>query len=531
MRLAASRMKPGKIDVHQSYTSNVFQHAPPLLFDKLAAVFRSYLVHGTITLSVLTCSFMPLLKSARKDPAQFDSYRAVAGASQLLKLFEYCILNIWGQHFDSDSLQFGFKKATGTDQCTWLLLSVAEFYHLRGSPTLCCLLDVKKGFPSVKFSSLFEICYKEKKLPAIVCRVLMFMYQEQKGYIRLRGRQSSPFNILNGMREGAAASPLLWAVYADGILVVLRKSGLGCYVAGKWMGAVMYADDLALLAPTRAILAKMLSLVVDHGATLNLTFSSCQEPKKCKSFCLYFTGVKNTKKVKYPAPLVLNGVQLPWRDQAVHLGHVLHQDLTMNADANVKRARFIAKSVEVREQFSFAAPPQILRAVRILACDAYGSVLWRMDSPCASSFFSAYTSCIKRIWRLPLNTHTYLVEGHLTSGVPTLRNMVLSRIPGFYQKLLRSSSDEARLMAEVAAGDARTVLAGNLALVSDLSKQDLGVTSARMVRDALPVAEVPENELWRLGLLDILLRDRADLEKEGSDSKSVCAMISSLCAT
>ena len=86
-------------------------------------------------------------------------------------------------------------------------------------------------------------------------------------------------------------------------------------------------------------------------------------------------------------------------------------------------------------------------------------------------------------------------------------------------------------MAEVAAGDARTVLAGNLALVSDLSKQDLGVTSARMVRDALPVAEVPENELWRLGLLDILLRNRADLEKEGSDSKSVRAMISSLCAT
>ena len=203
----------------------------------------------------------------------------------------------------------------------------------------------------------------------------------------------------------------------------------------------------------------------------------------------------------------------------------------MAADTSVKRARFIAKSVEVREQFSFAAPPQILRAVRILACDAYGSVLWRMDSPWVSSFFSAYTSCIKRIWRLPLNTHTYLVEGHLTSGVPTLRNMVLSRIPGFYQKLLRSSSDEARLMAEVAAGDARTVLAGNLALVSDLSKQDLWVASARMVRDALPVAEVPENELWRLGLLDILLRDRADLEKEGSDSKSVRAMISSLCAT
>ena len=48
--------------------------------------------------------------------------------------------------------------------------------------------------------------------------------------------------------------------------------------------------------------------------------------------------------------------------------------------------------------------------------------------------------------------------------------MVLSRIAVFYQKLLRSSSDEARLMAEVAAGDAQTVMAGNLVLVSDLCK-------------------------------------------------------------
>ena len=531
VRIAATRMKPGKIDVHQSYASDVFQHAPPILFDKLAAVFRSFLVHGSITLSVLTCSFMPLLKSARKDPAQFDSYRAVAGASQLLKLFEYCILNVWGKHLDSDSLQFGFKQGTGTTQCTWLLVSVAEFYLLRGSPTLCCLLDVKKGFPSVKFASLFEICYEEKKLPAIVCRVLMFMYQEQKGYIRVRGRQSSPFNILNGMREGAAASPVLWNVYANGILVKLRKSGLGCYVAGKWMGAVMYADDLALLAPTRAILASMLSLVVAHGATLNLTFSSCQEPKKCKSFCLFFTGVANAKKVKYPAPLVLNGVKLPWREQAVHLGHKLGQDLTMSSDVKEKRARFIARSVEVREQFSFAAPPQILRAVRILACDAYGAVLWRLDSPSVSSFFSAYTSCIKRIWRLPLNTHTFLVEGHLTSGVPTLRNMVISRVPGFYQKLLRSPSEEVSLMAEIAAKDARTVLAGNLAFVSNLSRLDMEVATSRMVREALPVAEVQESEFWRLGLLDILLRNRADLEREGSDTKSVCAMISSLCAT
>ena len=275
----------------------VFLHAPAILFDKLAAVFRSFLTHGTLSLSILSCSFMPLLKSARKDPNQFDSWRAVAGASQLLKLFEYVILNLWGDHLESDSLQFGFKYGTRTDQCTWLLHAVAEHYLHRGSPTLCCLLDVKKGFPSVKFGNLFEICLKEKKLPPIVCRVLMFMYTEQSGFVKLLCRRSMPFSLVNGMREGAAGSPILWAVYADKILVVLRKSGLGCHVGGLWMGAVMYADDLALLAPTRAILSAMLDLVVAQGAELNLKFSSNQDPEKCKSFCLYFVGPKQTGRV------------------------------------------------------------------------------------------------------------------------------------------------------------------------------------------------------------------------------------------
>ena len=80
------------------------------------------------------------------------------------------------------------------------------------------------------------------------------------------------------------------------------------------------------------------------------------------------------------------GVVLPWVRSAVHLGHTLHQGLTMSADAGVRRARFISSSDEVRSHFSFATPVQILRAVKVLSCDAYGLVLWRLDSEAATSF-------------------------------------------------------------------------------------------------------------------------------------------------
>ena len=528
---ACRRMKGGKIDVSESYASNIFCHAPPLLCQKLALVFRSFLTHGTLTKSILTCAFMPLLKSARKDPSKFDSWRAVAGASQLLKLFEYVLLEVWGSCLQSDSLQFGFKSNTGTDQCTWILHSVAEHYYLHGSSTVACLLDVKKGFPSVKFADLFQICLVDKKLPAVVCRVLAFMYEEQVGFIKCRGRRSANFRLINGLREGAACSPVLWAVYADGLLKELRKSGLGCYIAGKWVGAVMYADDLSLIAPTRAILARMLALVEAYGARLNLTFSSCQDPGKCKSFCLYFVGMKSPRKVVYPSPLVLNGVQLPWRESAIHLGHTLHQNLKFDADASVRRAAFIARSVEVRSQFSFAPPVQVLTAIKLLCCHAYGAMLWQLQSNPAASYFKAYSSCVRRVYGLPLNTFTYLVEGHLASHQPPLRNMVLARYPRFFQRLLTSASSEVTIVAGVVSKDARSTTAGNLAFLGSLTGLDVKEASRLEVRNKLPLKEVPEQEFWRLGLLDRLLVERSELLRKGADAKRVIAMISSLCAT
>ena len=99
---------------------------------------------------------------------------------------------------------------------------------------------------------------------------------------------------------------------------------------------------------------------------------------KCKSFCIYFVGPRTSQKVVYSAPLKLNRVELPWKESAVHLGHTPHQDLTFKADAKVRRASFIASSVEVRTEFTFAAPEQILTALRILCCSAYGSILRRL---------------------------------------------------------------------------------------------------------------------------------------------------------
>ena len=54
VKMACCKMKPGKMDVSGSYTSDVFLNAPDSLFDSIAPVFRSFLYHGDVTLELLS---------------------------------------------------------------------------------------------------------------------------------------------------------------------------------------------------------------------------------------------------------------------------------------------------------------------------------------------------------------------------------------------------------------------------------------------------------------------------------------------
>ena len=141
---ASCRIKPSKGDVSTSYSSDALLNVE--CSDHLAPVFRSWIVHGTVTLSLLACAFLPLFKGGLKDPAKTDSYHAIAGSSVLL---------LWGDFLSSDSLQFGFKSGTSTTQCSWMVQEVASHFLRRGTPCIVTLLDCSKAFDMCQYSVLF----------------------------------------------------------------------------------------------------------------------------------------------------------------------------------------------------------------------------------------------------------------------------------------------------------------------------------------------------------------------------------------
>ena len=107
------------------------------------------------------------------------------------------------------------------------------------------------------------------------------------------------------------------AVYLDDLILELRQLGLGCHMFGLWTGAVGFADDLLLMAPSRDAMAAMLDVCEQYAERLNLFFSTDVDPAKSKSKCIFVTGTR-LRNVTLSTPLKLYGQDLPWVNHATH---------------------------------------------------------------------------------------------------------------------------------------------------------------------------------------------------------------------
>ena len=141
------------------------------------------------------------------------------------------------------------------------------------------LLDCSKAFDKCKFVPLFQKLL-DRSVPSIVVRILIFIYTKQEAWVKWGAVRSETFFVSNGTRQGSVLSPALFAVYLDDLIKELRSYGLGCHMAGLWIGAVAFADDLLLMAPICSAMAKMLKVCEQYAVDLNLSFSTDPNPQK-----------------------------------------------------------------------------------------------------------------------------------------------------------------------------------------------------------------------------------------------------------
>ena len=103
-------------------------------------------------------------------------------------------------------------------------------------------------------------------------RFLLSWYQSHLR-VSWNGVHSDTFPVSRGVRQGGVISPILFALYIDDLLYELEQSGVGCFWDDLFVGALTYANDLTLLAPSPAALRRLLYICEQFGATNMLRFN------------------------------------------------------------------------------------------------------------------------------------------------------------------------------------------------------------------------------------------------------------------
>lgn len=119
----------------------------------------------------------------------------------------------------------------------------------------CAFLDASKAFDKVVhegvLSELMERCAPQ--------RLVRIIKELLKGncYSILGNAKSVHGNV--GVKQGGVISPLLYNLYVDRIVLQMELTGAGCYYKQRYMGVMLYADDIVLMAPSAPGLQKLIN--------------------------------------------------------------------------------------------------------------------------------------------------------------------------------------------------------------------------------------------------------------------------------
>jgi len=484
---AMRKLKDRKHEGLQHFWSNYLRWLPPSVREKLCLLLSAMLSHGHTP----SCINLGTIISIPKDPAgdicSSDNYRGIALSSSLAKLMEIILIAKCGASISSSNLQFAYKANHSTTMCTLLLKETAAYFVNRKSSVYCALVDASKAFDRLSHDKLFRTLL-DRQVPPEVVRFLIDNYRRQRMQVKWGATVSGAFGVENGVKQGGILSPILFNVYMDILLKRLENRGIGCHIGETYLGSLAYADDLTLLSPSLQGLQEMLRECEKFGDEYKVIFNPV------KTQCIEFCRGKNPGNYQ----VHLDGKELTWVRQVIHLGHVVTFDLSEVHETKKKGGDFIYNVNSLRANFKGVDLDVLLHLFNAHCTSFYGSQSWDLSQSCVNSVYSKFNRGVRMLLNLPFRTHRDILYVLLSSL--SLEHQLAQRFSKMRWKMINSTNHMLNNVSNIFISDSRSILSKNFAIYNDLERRyippsDELIAKCNIIREVLDCIYSNVNEI------------------------------------
>ena len=392
-----SKLKSGKGDGSESFTSDHLINSCSRLHSVLALLFQSIIYHGHYPDNLLKSTIISIPKDAKASLSNVDNYRGISLSNSINKVFDYVIIELYQNTLMSSDMQFAYKSQHSTALCSVVYLETLQYYKQNGSQVYSCLLDASKAFDRIHYGKLFNILIS-RKLPAFIIRVLFDSYSRQQSRAMWNSCYTDYFYMSNGVKQGSVLSAILFTIYIDSLLILLRDFGVGCKINNCYTGAISYADDITLSCPSIRGLNRMLDICNKFAAEHYLIFNS----KKS-------LAIKYGKEVNNTEYVLLGQDRINWVDSVRHLGNYFNTQLSDITDCMVKRSTFIGSVNKLMANFGHLQAHVLCKIFKTFCCNFYGSPIWDINSPGFRKICITWNIGVRTVLKLPFDTHSYFL--------------------------------------------------------------------------------------------------------------------------
>jgi hypothetical protein len=90
----------------------------------------------------------------------------------------------------------------------------------------------------------------DRGFPRCFIDIMVSWYDGMQCRVRWGTAYSEWFSILAGVRQGGILSPIFYSIYVEYLVLKLGRSNIGCYLNDLFLSILLYADDMAIIAPS-----------------------------------------------------------------------------------------------------------------------------------------------------------------------------------------------------------------------------------------------------------------------------------------